>query len=378
MTLRGISAHRIFDGTTFHFDSVLVYRDDIVVDILPKAEVPSDLSYDDYPDKTIVPGFIDIQVNGGGEVMFNNTMTVEGINTICKAHRKHGTAYLLPTLISATTTDMTNALNAVANAIEQRIPGVAGIHLEGPWLNANKKGAHDAGKFYAPSVSELESFPWLAMGTTLVTLAPECVDTEVLAWLKNNDVVVSCGHSNASSHELSGEKLPLIDGFTHLFNAMSPLEGREPGVVGTALMADHAWCSIIVDDIHVDSANVMLAKRLKRQQQLLIVTDAMASVGSISNSFVLDGEQISVQNGRLVNAQGALAGAHIGMDQSVANVIQWGIEEAEAFRMASMYPARAINRSDLGTLKSGSKASVTILNSDYRASHVMVDGQLLS
>lgn len=139
MTLRGISAHRIFDGTTFHFDSVLVYRDDIVVDILPKAEVPSDLSYDDYPDKTIVPGFIDIQVNGGGEVMFNNTTTVEGINTICKAHRKHGTAYLLPTLISATATDMTNALNAVASAIEQRIPGVAGIHLEGPCLMPIRK-----------------------------------------------------------------------------------------------------------------------------------------------------------------------------------------------------------------------------------------------
>ncbi|MGR5177360.1 N-acetylglucosamine-6-phosphate deacetylase [Vibrio parahaemolyticus] len=377
MTVKAMSAQRVFDGERFHYDAAVVWNDQTIVDIVPKSELSGTVPCTDFADKLIAPGFIDLQVNGGGDVMFNSDTSVEGIDMICRAHRKHGTAYLLPTLISASPQQMKQALLAAEQAIEGQVRGVLGVHLEGPWLNKNKKGAHDADKFYSPSVTQLEAFPWLNNGVNFVTLAAENVALESLQWLRDHDVVVSCGHSNATSDSLPDSKLKLVNGFTHLFNAMSPLEGREPGVVGTALMTDHAWCSIIVDGIHVAPQNVQLAKRVKPDNKLLIVTDAMASVGSVTNRFVLDGEEISVQDGRLVNSQGALAGAHIGMDQSVANVIEWGFDEAEALRMASTYPALALNLSELGLIKPGYHAAATVLNSDYSAHAVMVDGEML-
>ncbi|MFC5080307.1 N-acetylglucosamine-6-phosphate deacetylase [Vibrio thalassae] len=375
MTVRAITAKTIFDGEQYHSDSALVWRGDQIVDIVAAA-LPSSVIVTDVGDKMVAPGFIDIQVNGGGDVMFNSETTADGIDTICRAHRQHGTAYLLPTLISATPEQMKTALIATESAIEQGVAGVIGVHLEGPWLNKDKKGAHDANKFYSPTIEQLEAFPWVERGVNLVTLAAENVDTQALNWLQQHHVVVSCGHSNATLHELTTEKRASLNGFTHVFNAMSAIEGREPGVVGTALMTDHAWCSIIVDGIHVAPQNVLMAHRLKPEGKLLIVTDAMASVGSKTNRFVLDGEEISVQDGKLVNSSGALAGAHIGMDQSVANAIAWGLEEAEVLRMASTYPAQALNLNRVGVLKPGYRAAATVLNCDYSAYAVLVDGKL--
>ncbi|WP_428775316.1 N-acetylglucosamine-6-phosphate deacetylase [Vibrio sp.] len=376
MTLQAITAQRIFDGDSYHTEAALVWREDKIVDILPLAELPPGIDIVDFGSATVVPGFIDIQVNGGGDIMFNQQTDAKGIDTICRAHRQHGTAYLLPTLISDKREKITAALMAAQAALDEGVPGIAGVHLEGPWLNPEKKGAHDPSHFYDPSVAELAELPWLTQGTTLVTLAPEKVNLEAIEWLSHHGVIVSCGHSNARAEELSMEKLRCINGFTHLFNAMSPLEGREPGVVGTALMTDHAWCSIITDSIHVAGQNVLMAQRVKPQGKLLIVTDAMASIGSRTNRFILNGEVISVVDNKLVNANGSLAGAHIGMDQSVAQVIEWGIDEAEAFRMASSYPAAAINRSDLGQLRPGLRASATILNDQYQTQAVLVDGEL--
>lgn len=376
MTIRAITAKTIFDGEQYHSDSALVWKGDRIVDIVPTSTLPSSVIVTDVGDKIVAPGFIDIQVNGGGDVMFNSDTTVDGIDTICRAHRQHGTAYLLPTLISATPEEMKTALIAAESAIEQGVAGVLGVHLEGPWLNKDKKGAHDDSKFYSPTIEQLEAFPWLERGVSLVTLAAENVDTQALNWLQQHHVVVSCGHSNATQHQLTAEKLASVNSFTHLFNAMSPLEGREPGTVGTALMTDHAWCSIIVDGIHVATQNVLMAHKLKPEGKLLIVTDAMASVGSRTNRFVLDGEEISVQDGKLVNSSGSLAGAHIGMDQSVANAITWGLNEAEVLRMASTYPAEALNLDDVGILKPGYRAAATILNSDYSSYAVLVDGAL--
>ncbi len=183
-------------------------------------------------------------------------------------------------------------------------------------------------------------------------------------------------HSNATADALTDKKLALTDGFTHLFNAMSPFEGREPGVVGTALNTDHAWCSVITDGIHVHPNSFLLAHKAKPQGKLLIITDAMASLGSKTNRFELNGETIEVIDNKLVNAEGSLAGAHIGMDESVANVISWGIEEQEALKMASTYPAQAMGVNNLGLLKPGYRAAATILSSQYQSQAVLVDGQL--
>ncbi|MDX1301033.1 N-acetylglucosamine-6-phosphate deacetylase [Photobacterium sp.] len=376
MTLRALSAKRIFDGESFHSDASLLWRDNKIISIIPTASLPIEAEVTDYPDGTVVPGFIDIQVNGGGGVMFNQITTADGIDTICRAHRKHGTAYLLPTLISDTAEKISQALKAAQTALTNDVPGVLGVHLEGPWLSIAKKGAHDSKHFYTPSEQALEQLPWLKTGTTLITLAPEEVSSQAISWLKERGILLSCGHSNATSADFTSDITANIDGFTHLFNAMSPLEGREPGVVGTALRLDKAWCSIITDGIHVSKQNVLLSQRIKPAGKLLVITDAMASVGSENSSFMLNDETISVQNGKLVNAQGNLAGAHIGMDESVANLIQWGVKESEAFRMASTYPAQALNLdSQLGSLKPGYRASVTIVNDQYLAEEVLVDGQ---
>lgn len=377
MTLKAISALRIFDGEKMHYESALLWQENHIVSIVPENRIPAQAEVIRYPSSTLTPGFIDLQVNGGGGVMFNQQTDVNGIETICKAHRKHGTAYLLPTLISDNQEKIKQALQATHSALENKIKGVLGVHLEGPWFSPDKKGAHDTAHFYDPSVDSLQQLPWLTQGKTLVTLAPEAVNSEAIHWLSRQGVLVSCGHSNATEQQLCDETLSHIDGFTHLYNAMSPLTGREPGVVGTALMTDHAWCSIITDGIHVAPTSIKLAHRAKPKGKLLIVSDAMGSVGSEDNSFVLNNEIIKVVDNKLTNSNGSLAGAHIGMDQSVANVIEWGIDEEEAFKMASTYPAHALRSgSSLGYLKEGFIASVTILDEHYHTQAVIVDGQV--
>ncbi|MCY9802393.1 N-acetylglucosamine-6-phosphate deacetylase [Vibrio scophthalmi] len=377
MGMKAISAARLFDGTHYHHDAALIWNNDVIEAILPIAELPSDIEHQHYADAVIAPGFIDLQVNGGGDVMFNSDITASAIDTICRAHRKHGTAYLLPTLISSTPQDISQALTATEQAIEAHVPGVIGVHLEGPWLSKEKKGAHNAELFYSPTINDLADFPWPKQAKVLVTAAVENMSDETLDWLQQQGVTLSCGHSNAIAAQLTPRKLSRIDGFTHLFNAMSAFEGREPGVIGTALHTDHAWCSIITDGIHVHPNNVMLAQKVKPAGKLLIVTDAMATLGSETNRFELDGQVIEVIDNKLVNSEGRLAGAHIGMDESVANVIAWGIDEAEALRMASTYPAQAMNLTQLGQLKPGYRAAATVLSNDYQSQAVLVDGQLL-
>ncbi|MGF1911754.1 N-acetylglucosamine-6-phosphate deacetylase [Vibrio kasasachensis] len=374
--MKAISASRIFDGDRYHNDAALIWQDGVIQAIKPIADLPADIEHRHYADAVIAPGFIDIQVNGGGGVMFNNNITPQAIDTICQAHRTHGTAYLMPTLISSTPENVAKALIAAEQAVNEKIPGVLGVHLEGPWLNKEKKGAHNAELFYSPTIDELNAFPWIVNAKVLVTAAIEKVSEEALTWLKESDVIVSCGHSNATAEALTERKLSLTDGFTHLFNAMSPFEGREPGVVGTALNTDHAWCSVITDGIHVHPNSFLLAHKAKPQGKLIIITDAMASLGSKNNRFELDGQMIEVIDNKLVNAEGRLAGAHIGMADSVANVISWGIEEQEALKMASTYPANAIGIDDLGLLKPGYRAAATILSPQYQSKAVLVDGQL--
>ena len=376
MALKAISAPRIFDGEQYHNDAALVWKDEQVESIVGIDNLPQGIDHQHFEEALIAPGFIDIQVNGGGDVMFNNDITPQGIETICHAHRTHGTAYLLPTLISATPDNIQQALSATERGLKAKISGLLGVHLEGPWLNKEKRGAHDANLFYAPTVSQLDQFEWPTQGSVLVTAAVENIEPSALQWIKDKGITLSCGHSNAKAEQLTEYKLSLVDGFTHLFNAMSPFEGREPGVVGTALNSDHAWCSIITDGIHVHPQSFLLAHKAKPQGKLLIVTDAMATLGSKTNQFELDGETIRVIDNKLVNSRGSLAGAHIGMDESVANVIQWGVSEEEALKMASTYPANALSCDNLGKLKPNFRAAATVLDNNYRSQAVLVDGQL--
>jgi N-acetylglucosamine-6-phosphate deacetylase len=312
----------------------------------------------------LAPGFIDCQVNGGGGVLFNDVPTVETIVRIGAAHARFGTTGFLPTLISDDTAVMRAAIEAVDAAIRAGVPGVLGIHLEGPWLAPERRGIHDAAKFLAPGSSDIALAASLRNGKTLVTLAPEQVGDAAIRALADAGVVVAAGHTAA---DYAGMRRALdagVRGFTHLFNAMTPLGSREPGVVGAALDDAGSWCGLIVDGHHLHPATLRIALAAKANGKLFLVTDAMPAVGSGTETFTLNGETITCRDGRCVNADGTLAGSALDMAAAVRNTIaQTGIDRAEALRMASTYPADFLGLARThGRIAPGSQADFVVLD----------------
>ncbi|HHW4683520.1 MAG TPA: N-acetylglucosamine-6-phosphate deacetylase [Xylella sp.] len=312
----------------------------------------------------LLPGFIDIQVNGGGGVLFNNARDVQGLATIACAHRRYGTTGLLPTFISDTVEVMAEAIAATRAAIAQGVPGILGIHLEGPYLNPVCKGTHDETRFRVPDVHEIVMATSLDNGVTLVTLAPERVSAGTIRCFVERGAIVFAGHTAATYEEMRAGIAAGVTGFTHLYNAMSPLVGREPNVVGAALEDPDTWCGIIVDGVHVHPASLRVALAAKPRGKLLLVTDAMPPVGSESVHYDLYGETIAVMDGVVRNAAGALAGAALDMATAVRNTVRWlGVDLAEAARMASTYPAQCIGLGDrLGRIAPGYQADLVLID----------------
>lgn len=291
----------------------------------------------------LVPGFIDTQVNGGGGVLFNDEPTVDAVRRIAQAHRRFGTTGMLPTLISDDAGVMRRAIAAVDAAIEQRVPGVLGIHLEGPYLAPARKGVHDASKFRVPDAAEVAMAASLRNGKTLLTLAPDRVPADVIRDFIARGVIVAAGHT-AASYEETRAALDLgVRGFTHLYNAMTPLASREPGVVGAALADAESWCGVIVDGHHVHAASLRVALAAKPRGKILLVTDAMPPVGSDSPSFRINGQIATARDGLLTVPDGTLAGSVLDMAQAVRNTVAWlDVPLDEAVRMAATYPAEFI------------------------------------
>lgn len=325
----------------------------------------------------LLPGFIDTQVNGGGGVLFNDDPSVATIRTMAAAHRRFGTTSLLPTLISDDLAVIARAIDAVRTAISSNVAGVIGVHLEGPFLNEARKGTHDASKFRVldPSVQALLSS--LKIGKTIVTLAPEMTTPGMIASLAAQGLVISAGHTNATFAEMKNALHHGVTGFTHLFNAMSPLGSREPGVVGAALLDENSWCGIIVDGHHVSSAALQIALRCKRHDRFMLVTDAMANVGTTQTSFLLQGKKIIVRDGRCVDEQGTLSGSALDMASAVRNAVAMlGIGLAEAVRMASTYPAEFLGLGDeLGRIAPGYRANLVLADNQLNVLDTWIDGQ---
>ena len=325
----------------------------------------------------LLPGFIDTQVNGGGGVLFNDDPSVATIRTMAAAHRRFGTTSLLPTLISDDLAVIARAIDAVRTAISSNVAGVIGVHLEGPFLNEARKGTHDASKFRVlePSVQALLSS--LKIGKTIVTLAPEMTTPEMIAAIAAQGLVISAGHTNATFAEMKNALHHGVTGFTHLFNAMSPLGSREPGVVGAALLDENSWCGIIVDGHHVSSAALQIALRCKRHDRFMLVTDAMANVGTTQTSFLLQGKKIIVRDGRCVDEQGTLSGSALDMASAVRNAVAMlGIGLAEAVRMASTYPAEFLGLGDeLGRIAPGYRANLVLADDQLNVLDTWIDGQ---
>jgi N-acetylglucosamine-6-phosphate deacetylase len=344
-----------------------------IVDLVPNC--PPDVS-PQYLEGDLVPGFIDLQVNGGGGVLFNDQPTIEGIEAIGRAHRAFGTTGFLPTLISDELEVIERAIRAVEDAIAKQVPGVLGIHIEGPFINPEKRGIHDARKIRSIDESAVELLASLSSGVTLVTLAPELAPAGVIAELAARGVVVAAGHTAASYEQARDALDEGVTGFTHLFNAMTQLTGREPGVVGAALESDSAWCGIIVDGFHVHPASLRIALAAKGPDKLVLVTDAMPTVRSEETTFSLGGRPIRLENGLLTAEDGTLAGSNLDMASAVVKAAQaLQIDQAAALRMASLNPARALGIEDLtGSIAPGLRADLALLRPDGRVLQTWIGG----
>src|SRR3954453_404052 len=330
---------RILTPSGFESGRSLLIDDGRIVDVV--ADCPTDASRQDL-DGDLVPGFIDLQVNGGGGVLFNDQPTIEGIEAIGRAHRAFGTTGFLPTLITDELEVVERAMRAVEGAIAKGVPGVLGIHIEGPFINSEKVGIHDPGKIRKIDQAAVELLTSLSNGVTLVTLAPELAPSGLIASLAARGVVLAAGHTAASYEQARRALDDGVTGFTHLFNAMTQLTGREPGAVGAALDSD-AWCGIIVDGFHVHPASLRIALAAKGPDKLVLVTDAMPTVGSEERAFLLGDRPIHIDAGRLAAADGPLAGSNLDMATAVGNAAQaFQVDLATAIRMASLNPASAL------------------------------------
>ncbi len=348
----------LFDGTRVLHDCAVVIEGARISGIVPWRDIASTMPAHSLPEGAwLAPGFIDTQVNGGSDVLFNDRPTPEGIAAIVGAHRQFGTTALLPTLISDTSDKMCRAIAAVRSIMPTE-PGVLGIHLEGPFLSPDKPGVHDPAMLRAPDERDGEILTSRAAGVALVTLAPERVPAGFIGDLVRAGVRVSLGHSLATYAETKAALAEGLTGFTHLFNAMRPLASRDPGPIAAALETSCAWFGMIVDGHHVDPAMLRLA--LRGAARPMLVTDAMPTVGGSASTFVLNGTEISLADGRCTRADGTLAGAHLDMASAVRNSVGLlDVPLTDALRFASAEPASFLGLADtLGHVTPGHRADL--------------------
>jgi N-acetylglucosamine-6-phosphate deacetylase len=326
----------LFDGQEFKQDQCINIVDGKITSVSSGKAAQAD----EVLDGLLVPGFIDVQVNGGGGVLFNNQPTMPSLKIISEAHQQFGTTSMLPTLITDSLVTMQFAADAMAEAISKQLPGIIGIHYEGPHLSQPRKGIHPQVHIRCISDKELALFTRKDLGKVLITLAPENVSPDIIKDLVKQGIIVCLGHSNASSKQVEEALQAGATGFTHLYNAMSPLTSRESGMVGTALLDDNAYCGLIVDHHHVSSSSSKLAIKCKTANKIMLVTDAMSHVGSnlITETF-LD-MHITRQADKLTIAGGTLAGSALDMASAVRNVHQdLKVPLAQSLQMASLTPA---------------------------------------
>jgi N-acetylglucosamine-6-phosphate deacetylase len=330
----------------------------------------------DLKGQLLLPGFIDVQVNGGGGVLFNAEPTVEALAAIGAAHRKYGTTGFLPTLITDTAEVMRKALDAVDAAIEQGVPGVLGIHLEGPFLATARKGIHDAKLFRLPNADDIAAITRNRRGVVMLTLAVEEVPLDTIRQLSEAGVIVVAGHTAATYDTTRAALDAGVTGFTHLYNAMTPLGSREPGVVGAALDDPHSWCGLIVDGHHVHPVALRVAIAAKAKGKSVLVTDAMPPVGAESPEYVLNGQTIIARDGICQSDDGVLAGSALDMATGVRNLVEMvGLPLAEASRMASAYPAAwlGLERTH-GRLVAGQHADFAVLDEKLVVTETWISG----
>lgn len=377
MNIEALTNARVLTDDGFRADRAVLLQGGRILDVVDHDDARvGGATRHDLGGGMLLPGFIDCQVNGGGGSLFNDSPDVATIAAIGRAHRRFGTTSFLPTLISDDLGVVAAAIAAVDAAIAAKLPGVEGIHIEGPFISQARKGAHDSAHIRALSAEHVALLSSLRRGRTLVTLAPERASAEAIARLHEAGVVIAAGHSNATYAQIVEALAHGVRGFTHLFNAMSPLQSREPGVVGAALHDSDSWCAIIVDGWHVHPVTLQIALASKRHERFMLVTDAMPSVGTDLASFLLQGRPIEVVDGRCIDEQGTLSGSALDMASAVRNAVSMlGLSIETAVRMASTYPARFLGLDgELGRIAPGYRANLVLADDRLAVRGTWIDG----
>jgi N-acetylglucosamine-6-phosphate deacetylase len=372
---------RIFTGEEFLDDYALVIAGEKIEALVPRAQLDSSIPQTDLAGGILSPGFIDLQVNGGGGAFFTNDTTVSAVQTMLDGHRPTGTTSLMPTLVSDTREVHQAGVKAVADAVAAGIKGILGIHVEGPFFDMARRGAHNERYIRKMEQADID---WLVASVksqhdfkVILTLAPEHAAPGQIKQLTSAGVVVCAGHTDAHYDDVVAGLKEGLSGFTHLYNAMRPTIGREPGVVGAALDDPNSWCGIIIDGYHVHAASARIAYAAKPKGKVYLVTDSMSTVGSPVKSFQMYGETIYEKDGCLVNAEGRLAGSAIGMIDAVRLNTQWvGVALEESLRMASLYPAQYMQVDNyLGRIATNYRADLVRFTDDFRVTHTWIAGE---
>ena len=366
-----IAADKLFDGTRLLADHAALVEAGRVTALRPAGSLPEGLVPQLLPPGWLLaPGYVDLQVNGGGGVLFNDAPDQAGLAAIAAAHRVLATTAILPTLISGSRAQVAAALAAVA----ARPDGVLGVHLEGPHLAPSRRGIHPAASIRPLLDEDIALLCSPVIGHRLITLAPETLPAGALAQLVGAGNIVFAGHSEADWDEIVAARAQGLRGTTHLFNAMRQIGPRAPGLVGATLGVDGMFAGIIIDGRHVHPANAALALRLLGPERLVLVSDAMPSVGG-PDRFQIDGTTISLRDGRLTDAAGTLAGAHLCLAEAVRNAVELlGLPVESALRMATATPAEAIGAGDVGRLGAGARADLIALDPELAVRAVWLAG----
>ena len=369
---------RVLRGTSLVAGQCVLIDAGHIQDILPADDARCrGLERVDLGGALLLPGFIDTQINGGGGVLFNDSPSVEAIRQIGRTHRRFGTTGFLPTLISTDLEVVSQAIAATRAAMAAGVPGVLGIHIEGPFLSVERKGVHDPAKLRELDDSAVGLLTSLGAGRTVVTLAPEVTTPHIIRRLADAGVIVSAGHTNATYAEVTEALRNGLRGFTHLFNAMSQLTSREPGAVGAALEDPSSWCGVIADGEHIAPPVLRLALRCKPHERFMLVTDAMPALGTDMRAFELQGRHITVSGTVCYDEDGRLAGSNIDLASCVRNAMDLlGLPLHEAVHMASLYPAEFLGLAhELGRIEPGYRANLVLADERLNVLGTWIDGQ---
>ncbi|MCF7503311.1 N-acetylglucosamine-6-phosphate deacetylase [Vibrio sp. L3-7] len=371
-----LSNCKIYTGSDVLTDHAVVIENELIKKVCPISELPEGIEVRDLDGANLSPGFIDLQLNGCGGVMLNDEITADTMQIMHKANLKSGCTSFLPTLITSSDEDMRAVITAAREYHNQFQNQSLGLHLEGPYLNVAKKGIHSVDHIRKSDSEMIELICENSDLVAKVTLAPELNDPEHIERLHKAGVVVSIGHTNATYAEARQAFESGITFATHLFNAMTPMVGREPGVVGAIYDTPEVYAGIIADGFHVDYANIRIAHKIKGEK-LVLVTDATAPAGADMEYFIFVGKKVYYRDGKCVDENGTLGGSALTMIEAVQNTVEHaGIALDEALRMATLYPATAIGvESKLGRIKKGMVANLAVFDRDFNVKATVVNGQ---